>query len=126
MKKSKFWALIACGVAILAGVIWTGIGKLQCRRRGEVLERQLKTVERDAKDQLKIGTRREDVAKFFDEHALPFTVAESTAYGTLYTIGCAPFGCGTDRGMIGVRVKLDAAGAVAEEPRVVGMYVDCL
>jgi hypothetical protein len=55
---------------------------------------------------------------------------QQTAYflpiGTLYTSGCGPLGCGTDSALIGVRVKLDSAGAVAEKPTVVGMYTDCL
>ena len=49
------------------------------------------------------------------------------AIGTLYTTGgCSPFGCGSDRLLIGVRVRVDADGTVIGEPEVVSMYTDCL
>lgn len=58
---------------------------------------------------------------------MPFTVTESEATGTLYTTGgCAPLGCGTDRALIGVRVKIDADGTVSGEPVIVAFYVDCV
>jgi len=37
-----------------------------------------------------------------------------------------PLGCGTDRGLICTRVKLDSAGGVTEKPEVVGFYMDYL
>jgi hypothetical protein len=86
----------------------------------------VESIKQDA-HQLKIGTKRGDVSRFFAEHGIPFTVAYSEAIGTLQTSGCAPFGCGADSALIGVRVKLDGASAVTtEEPTVVGMYTDYL
>jgi hypothetical protein len=68
-----------------------------------------------------------DVARFFTEHGIPFTISVSEATGTLPTFsGCAPFGCGSDEGLIGVRVALDPAGTVTQESTVVDLYTNCL
>jgi hypothetical protein len=80
----------------------------------------------DANERLKIGTKKADVSQFFVENGIPFEISESEAIGTLRTSGCAPLGCGTDSALIGVRVKLDKAGAVTDAPKIVGMYTDCL
>jgi hypothetical protein len=57
---------------------------------------------------------------------MPFRIFESEAFGSIETSGCAPFGCGSDVAVISVHVKLDEAGAAIEEPRVGGIYTNCL
>ena len=117
-------------VILIVGGVFFGIRQYRshaaCKKRGAEFARQLKAIEQDAHEQLKIGTRTEDVSRFFAEHGIPFTVVESEAIGTLNTSGCAPFGCGTDSALIGVRVKLDRMGTVTGEPKVVDLYTDCL
>jgi hypothetical protein len=84
--------------------------------------------------QLKIGTKKADVTRFYTEHKIPFEVVSwgfkdggSEAMGTIETIGgCAPLGCGTDNALIGVRVKVDADGTVIGEPEVISIYSDCV
>jgi hypothetical protein len=88
--------------------------------------RQVENIKRDAAAELKFGTTKADVARFFAEHNIPFATTESGAFGSLRTLGCAPLGCGADTAFIGVRVKLDGFGSVAEAPTVFGMYQDCL
>jgi len=110
---------IACGSSF-------GLKKIKCRQRGAVFARRVESVKHDANERLKIGTKKADVSQFFVENGIPFEILESEAIGTLRTSGCAPLGCGTDSAIIGVRVKLDAAGTVTTEPTVVGMYTDCL
>ncbi len=89
-------------------------------------------IKQDAHEQLKVGTKKDDVARFYTGHEIPFEVARfkdvgSEVIGTLYTIGgCAPLGCGTDNALIGVRVRVDVDGTVIGEPEVVDMYTDCL
>jgi hypothetical protein len=97
-----------------------------CKKREVDYEKQIKNIETDAYNQLKIGTKKADVAKFFSVHRIPFDFFESEAHGTLSTSGCAPIGCGTDSALIGVSVKLSQAGTVTEEPKVVALYTDCL
>ncbi|HEY2119083.1 MAG TPA: hypothetical protein VGH37_07860 [Candidatus Acidoferrum sp.] len=87
---------------------------------------RVESIKHDANETLLVGAKTGDVSRFFAEHGIPFEVVESEAIGTLYTEGCGPLGCGTDRALIGVRVKLDSAGGVTEKPEVVGMYTDCL
>jgi hypothetical protein len=80
-----------------------------------VFARQVENIKEDAHERLKIGTKKADVARFFAELSIPLTISESEARGTLWTSGCAPFGCGSD-----------PASAVTEEPTVIGIYTDCL
>jgi hypothetical protein len=101
--------------------------KASCQQRDAAFERKIESIKQDASEQLKIGTKKADVSKFFVKHNMPFAITGSEAIGTLYTTGgCAPRGCGTDRALIGVRVKVDADGTVTGNPYVGGMYVDCV
>lgn len=117
---------IAVAIAIVGSGIWFGLKYYKCESRGAAFRRQIEVIKRDALERLKVGTAKTDVSRFFDEHGIPFDFVESEAIGTLRTSGCAPLGCGTDSAIIGIRVKLDGAGTVAQEPIVVGMYKDCL
>lgn len=88
---------------------------------------QFKTIKRDAEDQLKIGTNKTAVSRFFVEHNIPFNISNTEARGTLLTTGgCAPKGCGSDSALIGVAVKLGRDGNVIEKPTVISMYTNCL
>jgi hypothetical protein len=124
MMKRHRVALAAIGV--IAGVSWFGLREYHCKLRGAALARQVESIKRDAAEELKIGTNKIEVARFFAEHNISFAMLESEAFGSLRTLGCAPLGCGTDRAFIGAHVKLDGAGTVTEAPRVFGMYQDCL
>lgn len=82
---------------------------IECQHRNEAFDKRIAAIKQDAHEQLKVGAKKADVTRFFATHGIPFEVAGSEATGTLYTIGgCAPLGCGTDRALIGVRVKVDA------------------
>ncbi len=113
--------------------------KLHCRERNMDLTRRIESIKKDAHAQLRIGTKKADVARFYTEHKIPFEVVSmpfkdgeslvtgTEAIGTLYTNGgCPPFGCGSDRLLIGVRVRVDADGTVTGEPEVVSIYTDCV
>lgn len=114
---------------VIVGVIWLGLryfrSQTDCKKLSAAFARQVEDIREDAHERLKVGTKKADVARFFAEHSIPFTISESEARGTLWTSGCAPFGCGSDSALIGVSVKLNPAGAVTEEPTVIGMYTDC-
>jgi hypothetical protein len=100
--------------------------QIACNRRGAAFEQRIESIKHDANEKLSIGAKSGDVSQFFAEQGIPLEVIESEATGTLYTEGCGPLGCGTDRALIGVRVKLDSAGNVTGKPEVVGFYTDCL
>jgi hypothetical protein len=123
---------IAAAIVLVAGIGWFGLKQYRCKQRNAAFLRRIKFIKQDAHKQLKVGTKKDDVARFYTEHEIPFEVArfkdkDSEVIGTLYTIGgCAPLGCGTDNALIGVRVKVDAEGTVIGEPEVVDMYTDCL
>ena len=132
MKKIKARFALAF-VIVLAGVVgWFGIKQYRCKRRNAEFSRRIEIVEKDAREQLKVGTKKDAVARFYQQHEIPFEVVRFDdtgfqAIGTLYTIGgCAPLGCGTDDALIGVRVNVDAEGTVTGEPKVVSMYTNCL
>jgi hypothetical protein len=113
-------------IVVIAGLGFFGLREYRCKLRGAAFARQVESLKRDAAEELKIGTNKNDVARFFAEHKIPFAILESEAYGSFRTSGCAPLGCGTDRAFIGVRVEVDGAGTVTEAPKVFGMYQDCL
>jgi hypothetical protein len=113
-------------VILIAGASWFGAREYRCYVRGVAFARQLETIKRDAAEVVTVGKNKGGVTRFFTVHNIPFKMLETEAYGSLPTPGCAPLGCGTDRGFISVQVKFDAAGTVTEAPKVVGMYQDCL
>ena len=128
--------LIAAGILMIAGVSLFGLRealrRIDCNKRNAAFSLRVRNVEQDAHKQLKVGSRKEDVTRFYTEHEIPFEVVSFTdvgseAIGTLYTVGgCAPLGCGTDNALIGVRVRVDHEGTVTEQPEVISMYMDCL
>ncbi len=123
---------IAAAIVLVACIGWFGIKQYRCKQRNTTFSRRIKIVDQDAHKQLKVGTKKGEVTRFYSEHEIPFEVVRFTdtgfeTIGTLYTIGgCAPLGCGTDNALIGVRLKVDADGTVTGEPEVVDMYTDCL
>ncbi len=123
-------ATITSSIVVVAAVSWFAIklyrDQIACNKRSAAFALRVESIEHDANEKLSIGTKSGDVARFFVEHGIPLQIVGSEAIGTLYTSGCGPLGCGTDSALIGLRVKLDSAGAVTEKPTVVGMYTDCL
>lgn len=130
VKTLKRRTAITTSLVVVAALIWFALklswGQIACSKRGAAFALRVESIEHDATEKLSIGTKRDDVSRFFVEHGIPLEIVESEAFGTLYTVGCGPLGCGTDSALIGVRVKLDSAGAVADKPTVVGMYTNCL
>jgi hypothetical protein len=117
-------------IIIIATMGWFAVKlcweQIACNRRGAEFELRYESIKHDADEKLTIGSKSGDVSRFFAEHGIPVDFSGAEATGTLHTIGCGPFGCGTDSALIGVRVKLDSAGAVAAKPSVVNLYTDCL
>ena len=132
MKTITSRVAIAVAIVLVVGIGWFGTKQYRCTRRNAASSRRVKIVEQDAHRQLKVGSLKAEVARFYAEHEIPFEVVRFTdigfeAIGTLYSKGgCAPLGCGTDDALIGVRVKVDADGTVTGEPEVVDMYTNCL
>lgn len=106
-----------------------------CKQRAAQYAARVEKLKRDAHDNLKIGTKKQDVILFFKENGLPVDFVKVTyepsgkvyeATGTISTTGCAPFGCGSDDALLGLQVKVDEAGTVISEPEVGALYTNCL
>jgi len=97
-----------------------------CKQRGAAYDARVETLDREAHDKLTIGTKKDAVIRFFTENGIPVTFIGNEASGTIYTSGCAPFGCGSDAALLGLRVEVDKAGTVVSEPSVGAFYTDCL
>lgn len=101
-----------------------------CKQRGAAYTARVETLKREAHEKLKIGTKKDDVARFFAENGIPLTFSLTfsgrEASGTIYTFGCAPAGCGSDAALLGLQVKVDEAGTVVSEPDVGSLYTNCL
>jgi hypothetical protein len=112
MKTTTRRVTIVVAIIFVAGIGWFGVKQYRCKQRGAAFSRRVKIVKQDARRQLIVGTNKDEVARFYTEHEIPFEVVRIPdvgflAIGTLYTIGgCAPLGCGNDNALIGVRVKL--------------------
>jgi hypothetical protein len=109
---------------VLAGsfAIW----KRSCGKRSLDFRTEVTTIENDARDALRVGTNKPAVERFFEEHKMHFVISGATAYGSIGSKGCAPFGCGANTAIITVSVDLDATGTVTAEPHTSGIYTDCL
>jgi hypothetical protein len=79
------------------------------------------------RDQLKVGTKKADVLRFFANHGMPVgstSVYESEISGILHTTACAPPHCG-EGVWIRVRAKVGSTGIITEVPTVDTLYVGC-
>ena len=119
MKRGLFvgWIVFTIGLFTV-----TSVGCLYryhhaaCKERAAALQARSEALERDAREQLKIGTKKEAVIGFFKEHNIPVTFTPNEASGTISVMGCAPSGCGSDAAILGVRVGVDQAGTVISAP----------
>lgn len=104
---------------------------IECMTRDAVFRRRIRDLNMEAQQQLKVGTKKESVAHFFEQHKMESVITKFAssrlAYGAIHTIGgCSPLGCGTDNAVIAVEVYLDKEDTVISAPRVGGGYIDCL
>jgi hypothetical protein len=97
-----------------------------CKQRGDAYSARVETLNREAYEKLRIGTKKDAVTHFFAEHGIPVTFNRDEVSGTIYTSGCAPSGCGSDTALLGLRVKVDEAGTVVSEPLIGAIYTNCL
>jgi hypothetical protein len=82
---------------------------------------------------LKIGTKKDDVIRFFAAENIPVIfdqiAGQNEATGTIFVQGdreCRSLACGDDAALIGVRVDVDESGTVESKSVVVGMLTNCL
>ncbi|HWC15689.1 MAG TPA: hypothetical protein VG498_01685 [Terriglobales bacterium] len=129
LRPNPLQAFAVLGLAVTATVL-VGCAHVirtsECKRRGDAYLARVEKLKQDAHDKLKIGAPREKVAQFFADNGIPVTFVKGEATGTIYIKGCAPRGCGTDDALLGLRVKVDEAGAVISEPTVGALYTNCL
>ena len=99
-----------------------------CKAQEKAYRERIQKLKRDARDRLRVGAKREDVIRVFQENGLPvsFEKLNNEYEGTITVKGCSPAGCGTDNGILSIRVKVDSSGNVMEEPVVTALYIDCL
>ena len=105
----------------------------RCKRRESAFNSRVEHIKQDAKNSLKIGTKRNEVIDFFASEDIPISYEQiegrNEATGTISVHGdpaCYSLACGDDAALIGVRVEVDENGTVVSDPVVVGMYTDCL
>jgi hypothetical protein len=90
------------------------------------LEHRLETLKREAHDKLKIGTKKSDVVRFFEQNGIPLTIDQESMRGSISALGCSSPGC-WDAAEIRIKVELDESGNAKSEPIVNGIfYPDCM
>ena len=126
-KLMSSTALVLLAVLVgCDGCVFYRYHSAACKQRGAAYEARLEKLKKDAQQNLTIGTRKEDVIRFFAENGIPLSFIGGEATGTIYTTGCAPSGCGSDDALLGLRVQVDKAGSVISEPVVGAIYANCL
>ena len=124
--------LLPASVGLVIVLLISSVGCLYryrsatCKQRGAALGARVETLNREAHETLKIGTKKDAVIRFFAENGIPPTFNRDEASGTIHTSGCSPSGCGSNDAVLGLRVKVDEAGTVVSEPVVGAIYTDCL
>lgn len=100
----------------------------QCslQRRGAALRGRVEKLTRDAREQLVIGTKEDDVKRFFQANGIPVNFDANEATGIVHAQGCAPSGCASDKATVRIGVRVDGQGTVVGEPVIRSMYTDCL
>ncbi len=105
----------------------------RCKQRSADFQARVERITMDAKMSLKPGAKKADVIGFFASENIPIDfhqfAGQREASGEIYVTGlaeCASVACGDDSALIGVSVQVDESGIVLSEPKVVGMYTDCL
>ncbi len=105
----------------------------RCKERAAEFQAREELIQRNSKNSLKVGARKDDVSHFFASENIPLTITQigqdHEATGTVYLKGlaeCENLACGDDSALIGVRVKVDVDGTVVSDPVVIGIYTDCL
>src|ERR1035437_5513598 len=125
--------IVAVLVVVCAASCWFGVGRyfksMRCKQRAIALQTRVEGIKREAHEKLRIGTKKEDVIRFFATNNFPLTLGRignhNEATGTIYVTGtseCGSIACGTDASLIGLRVEVDEAGTVVSEPVVVSLY----
>jgi hypothetical protein len=127
MLRTKKAVFAGTAVVMLCGLM-AGCRhrSMACKQRGLALNSQVEALKRTAIDRLKIGTKKEDVIRFFSENNLSISFDKHGATGTMHAPGCSPTGCGSDDYLIVLKAKLDESGTVESEPVVGGGYTNCL
>jgi hypothetical protein len=126
------WKLVA--LLVLAGAVLFVCATLyrrNCDRREAAFQSRVEQVRHDAKERLKIGTKKDDIVRFFSENGFrkPY-FSESRATGRILTTrGCRSLGCGIgpEGGEIKVTVTVDQQGTVQGSPVVDERFMgDCI
>jgi hypothetical protein len=130
VNYTKRNVVLAVLSVVAVSVAWFGVTQyhshIRCAARNAVLREQVEKLKNDAHNQLRVGIKKAQVVKFFEEHQMRVTFGYGQAFGDIQTTGCAPFGCGADTALIGVSVAVDSQGTVTGEPHVSGIFTDCL
>ena len=134
MKTLGRYIAAAAAIIAIATLGWFGLKQRRrdlyrhaCREHNAAFQRQLEAIKKDAHEQLKVGTKKADVSRFFAEHGVPIgqaVLSAPEATGILQTTACAPPHCG-ERVSIRVRAKVESTGTITAEPIVDYMYDEC-
>jgi hypothetical protein len=99
----------------------------ECIERGKAYDARVEKLKRDAGEILKVGTKKDVVVRFFQDHEIPPEFVGNEVTGTIHLKGgCPPPGCGSEDALLGLRVPVDKEGTVIANPAVGALFTDCL
>jgi len=123
--------LAAIFVVVLAGCTCLSVTYLHsrtaCKRSNIDFQRRIDALQLELTKNILRGTTKKDVERFLSDHHFSVIFNRNQAIGTMSSSGgCAPFGCGTNEILLGVTIRLDSNGSVAEVPQIQTMFTDCM
>src|SRR5579871_2205690 len=87
---------------VVALVVLLGIKEYRCKLRRNAFNNLIAHLKSDAANDLKVGTGKADLERFFSDNKIPYGFQGSQALGVLRPPACAPLGCFKDTAFIGV------------------------
>lgn len=137
LKKRDRLVVQAILLVLVAAGCWFGISSylqaVRCREAKAAFVARVEKVTHDAHSQLSLGTKREDVVRFFAANGIPLQFDSmgdhQEAAGTLHVAAlpeCTRNGCMLGSAEIRVRVAVDNAGTVINLPFVFATGLNCL
>jgi len=122
-RRTKALGVLAI-VSLLAITLVLYRSHTRCTVKNAMLVQQVDALSKEANEQLRMGSEKPDVLRFFETHNMHVRFANGQASGSLRASGCMS-GCDS-LARIEVSVTVDTQGTVDGQPHVSAAYVDCI
>jgi hypothetical protein len=121
-----FVGVLALSIALGGGSCLYKYRSAECKKREAPWVARRERLELEAPVRLAVGTKKEAVLRFLEEHGMPYSFNKDEVYAHISWVGCSPSGCGSNDAFTAIRIPVDNEGTVTGKPMIGGHYTDCL